>query len=377
MRFFFIIFAWLGVSASYAAPVSSLNCHSEIKAVRCILTSPINLHMKHFFLQAPPRLVIDIQEGDLLRPANIHIHNDFVVKNFRFSRHKNNKSIRIVFDLDHLPSFKLLQNKMGGQYQWQFILTNSFSSNIAQLKSPSSTNRKIMVVIDPGHGGKDPGAIGSKGQHEKNIVLAIARQMQRQINQQPGFSAVLTRNGDYYLTLRQRLAIARKYRPDMFVAIHADAYPQKNAAGASVYALSLRGATSEAARWLATKENESELMGGVDLGDKSHLLKSVLLDLSQSATIRASLQLGSGIIHSLSQIGPLHHEKVEQAAFVVLKSPDIPSLLVETGFITNPIEERKLSSDQYQKQLAWSISRGICSYFARERARNHFYNFRF
>ncbi len=225
--------------------------------------------------------------------------------------------------------------------------------------------RKVIVVIDPGHGGKDPGATGRRGTHEKHVVLSISRRLQRLINKQRGFKAVLTRNGDYYLPLRKRLAIARKYKADMFVAIHADAFKNRKANGASVYALSERGATSEAARWLAQRENKSELMGGVDLSDKGHLLRSVLIDLSQTATIGASLKIGTDMLRSLKGVARLHHSHVEQAAFVVLKSPDIPSLLVETGFISNSREERKLRSARYQQQLAVALMRGIKQYFVR------------
>lgn len=222
---------------------------------------------------------------------------------------------------------------------------------------------KIIVVIDPGHGGKDPGATGPKGHHEKMVVLAIAKQLQKQINSYPGFKAVLTRGDDRYLTLRYRLALAREYHGDMFVAIHADAFINATARGASVFALSQRGATSEAARWLAQRENQSELMGGVDLADKDQTLRSVLIDLSQTATISASLNMGSGIISHLRQIMPMHAYHVEQAAFVVLKSPDIPSLLVETGFISNPTEEQQLIMRSHQQKVAQAIAKGIVNYF--------------
>ncbi|MDF1796084.1 MAG: N-acetylmuramoyl-L-alanine amidase [Coxiellaceae bacterium] len=223
--------------------------------------------------------------------------------------------------------------------------------------------RKVVIVIDPGHGGKDPGATGRRGTHEKNVVLSISRQLQQLINQQRGFKAVLTRTGDYYLSLRKRLAIARKYKGDMFIAVHADAFKNRKAHGASVYALSERGATSEAARWLAQRENKSELMGGVDLSDKGHLLRSVLIDLSQTATISASLKIGNDMLQSLRQVTSLHHSAVEQAAFVVLKSPDIPSLLVETGFISNRHEENNLRSRRYQRRIANALMHGIKRYF--------------
>lgn len=224
--------------------------------------------------------------------------------------------------------------------------------------------RDIVVVVDPGHGGKDPGATGYHGTHEKNVVLAISRDIQRDINETPGFKAYLTRTGDYFVTLRGRLNIARQDKADMFVAIHADAYRDDSAQGVSVFALSERGATGEAARWLASRENQSELMGGVSLDDKSDMLRSVLINLSQTATVQSSLQIGQDLTQNIGYFAQLHHgHRVEQAAFVVLKSPDIPSLLIETGFISNIYEEARLNNPAYQNRLAQAISQGICEYF--------------
>ena len=238
---------------------------------------------------------------------------------------------------------------------------------LQELPNPGSVKfrkpRDVVVVIDPGHGGKDPGAKGCGGTQEKDIVLAIARRLQAQINQQRGFRAVLTRKGDYYIGLRERLAIAREYQGDMFIAIHADAHEHLDACGVGVYALSQRGATSEAARWLAQRENSSEFVGGLDLTDKDHVLKSVLIDLSQTQSITASLNMGSVLLENLGKFAPLHHSTVEQAAFVVLKSPDIPSLLIETGFISNTKEERRLRSAGYQEQIATALLMGIKNYF--------------
>ena len=256
-------------------------------------------------------------------------------------------------------------NQKQKQKQKQKTIDTVTQPVVSETADEHATNhREIIIVIDPGHGGKDPGATGPGGTHEKNIVLSISKLIQKQINAQPGYRALLTRTGDYYLTLRQRLAVARHDKADMFVAIHADTWRNKNARGVSIFALSQKGATSEAARWLATRENASELMGGVDLQDKSHLLKSVLINLSQSATIRSSLEIGQDVMQSVRPLARLHHNRVEQAAFVVLKSPDIPSLLIETGFLSNTVEEQKLRSNRYQAKLAYAIKSGICDYFA-------------
>ncbi len=245
--------------------------------------------------------------------------------------------------------------------------TDNYAENNAPLLSAGSGNRPVIVVIDAGHGGHDPGATGPNGIHEKNITIAIARDLQYLVDQQKGMHAVMTRDGDYYVGLRDRLAIARKDKGDIFIAIHADAAPELSgeATGASVFALSLHGASSEAARWIAEKENYSEL-GGIDLDnipDQDSTLRSVLIDLSQTATISDSLILGKDVLHQLGTLSPLHHNVVEQAPFMVLKSPDIPSILVETGFITTPYEEDHLADPIYQQELAHAMLNGIKNYF--------------
>lgn len=223
----------------------------------------------------------------------------------------------------------------------------------------------FVVILDPGHGGHDPGALGPNKTQEKRITLAIAKRLKTIIDRQPGMRAVLTRQGDYYVGLRERLGIARKAHGDLFISIHADAFHNPHSSGASIFALSQRGATSEAARWLATKENYSEL-GGVNLknlDDDSGMVRTVLLDLSQTATISSSLTMGSSVLSALRQVTKLHNRRVEQARFMVLKSPDIPSILVETGFISNPHEERNLSTPAYQERMSLAIYKGVAQYF--------------
>ncbi|KAF1067243.1 MAG: N-acetylmuramoyl-L-alanine amidase AmiC [Pseudomonas citronellolis] len=241
------------------------------------------------------------------------------------------------------------------------------SQPVAKLPAPTTGGKRdIVVAIDAGHGGEDPGASGPNGLHEKNITLSIARELQRQINQMKGFRAELTRTGDYFIPLRGRTAIARKKGADLFVSIHADAAPSRSAFGASVFALSDRGATSETARWLADSENRSDLIGGdgsVSLDDKDHMLAGVLLDLSMTATMSSSLDVGHKVLTSVGRVTSLHKNRVEQAGFMVLKSPDIPSILVETGFISNPGESQKLASSAHQQALARQISAGIRQYF--------------
>lgn len=236
-----------------------------------------------------------------------------------------------------------------------------------QAEPVTETTKKpaiFTVVIDAGHGGKDPGAKGKRGSQEKNIVLAIAKKLAREINQTPAMRAVLTRNGDYFIPLSERLKLARKGKADVFIAIHADAYFEENATGASVYILSPHGASSVAARWLAQRDNHSEL-GGVEfdaLQDQSPLLRSVLIDLAQTATARDSIQFGNTVLDALDEVSTLHYTHVERAPFLVLKSPDIPSILVETGFISNPREEKRLADATYQEKVAHALFSGIHQY---------------
>ncbi len=353
-----------------ATTLTGLQVSAKPTQWRLIFTANGPIHYRAFSLHHPPRIVIDIQNATLKHRLNQLLLTGTPVKRIRWSNRKN-KALRLVLDLKYPLKRRLnvFPPTRGQQYRlildlWQASAQSSKPKPIIRKPKKITALRKVIIVIDPGHGGKDPGATGRGGLHEKQVVLAISKSLQKIINQQPGFKAYLTRRGDYYISLRQRLAIARRYKADMFVAIHADAYRNHSANGASVYALSLRGATSEAARWLAKRENQSELMGGVDLADyKNHLVRSVLLNLQQTATIRASLQIGQDLLRYLSKIARLHHRRVEQAAFVVLKSPDIPSLLVESGFISNPREEARLRSPRYRRSLATAVMRGIINYF--------------
>jgi N-acetylmuramoyl-L-alanine amidase len=226
--------------------------------------------------------------------------------------------------------------------------------------------RKIVVAIDAGHGGKDPGAHGPSGVREKNVTLAVARELAKQINADPGMRAVLIRDGDVFVPLKQRYMKARSAQADLFISIHADASPNDTATGASVFVLSTRGATSQAARWLADTENAADLVGGVSLDEKDPGLAAVLFDLSQSATMRASDDLASSVLASLKDVGKAHKPGIERANFVVLRSPDVPSMLVETGFITNPGEEQRLNDAVYRSRLAAAITGGVRRYFSEQ-----------
>ena len=226
-------------------------------------------------------------------------------------------------------------------------------------------SRRITIAIDPGHGGEDPGAVGRRGTYEKHVVLAIARKLKGMVDATPGMRAMLTRDDDYFVPLGQRVQKARRVQADLFISIHADAFREPRARGSSVFALSENGATSAAARWLAQKENAADLIGGVDLDRRDPVLARTLLDLSQTAQISDSLKVGRYVLDGISTHNTLHKNNVEQAGFAVLKAPDIPSILVETAFISNPDEELKLRSDRHQQKFAESIHEGLSRYFAK------------
>jgi N-acetylmuramoyl-L-alanine amidase len=238
------------------------------------------------------------------------------------------------------------------------------SSSSSTSKSRPGLRRSIIVAVDPGHGGEDPGAVGPRGTYEKNVTLAIARKLVAMLGAQPGMRAMLTRDDDYFVPLSVRVQKARRVQADLFISIHADAFTTPTARGSSVFALSEHGATSAAARWLAQRENEADLIGGVNLDNKDPFLARTLLDLSQTAQITDSLRVGRSVLDGIGAVNSLHKGSVEQAGFAVLKAPDIPSILVETAFISNPDEELKLKSDRYQQKFAESIFSGVKRYFA-------------
>ncbi|PSJ18370.1 N-acetylmuramoyl-L-alanine amidase [Nitrosomonas supralitoralis] len=267
---------------------------------------------------------------------------------------------------------QILQHQPRLQLQPSNPVKHSGSFQAAKNRKPSTTPQKIMVpriiivAIDPGHGGKDPGAVGQQGTYEKDVTLAIARRLKEKIDKEPNMRAVLTRDGDYYISLPQRRINARRANADLFVSIHADANPKSHAHGSSVFTLSEHGATSTTASWLANQENsvDGDLMGGIDITSKSKDIKELLLDLSLNAAISDSVKLADYVLNQLGNINHLHKRNVEQAGFAVLKSPDIPSILVETAFLSNPKEEVKLRSGNYQNQMADAMFLGIKKYFA-------------
>jgi N-acetylmuramoyl-L-alanine amidase len=249
---------------------------------------------------------------------------------------------------------------------FQKTVTKNSVTNPVEPTKVAKRNKDIVVAVDAGHGGDDPGAHGQNGTEEKKVTLAIAKKLADLINKQPGMKAVLVRKGDYFVDLRKRMQIARAAKADLFISIHADAFQNSTVKGASVFTLSNKGATSEAARWLANSENASDLVGGVSLNDKEDVLASVLLDLSQTATQDASVKVARKVLKNFEDIGELHYASVQKAGFLVLKSPDVPSILVETAFISNPSEELKLVNTAHQLKIAGAIFNGVRSYFSKD-----------
>ena len=324
-----------------------------------------------FQLHQPERFVIDLPHASINHSlARLMHQSNYII---RLGEHGDG-SVRVVIETRTLINVQRQASSNPRELRYQFgasVRHVQASHPLAAAWTPRA--HVITVVIDPGHGGKDPGAFGYHRTPEKQVVLSIAKRLKQKIDAYPGMRAILTRDGDYFVDLRRRLDLSRRYRPDIFVAIHADAFTNPQSHGASVFALSPRGATSEAARWLAEKENHSEL-GGVnlrDLDDQNGMVRSVLIDLSQTATIQSSLKIGQNVLNQMGQITSLHNRRVEQARFVVLKSPDTPSILVETGFISNPLEEKRLASAQYQAQLSQAIFQGIRQYFQDYPPRGH------
>jgi N-acetylmuramoyl-L-alanine amidase len=295
-----------------------------------------------------------------------------LVKGIRSGLQQNNV-LRIVLDMKSTVNPKSFLLNPTSHYGHRLVLdleplTNASiddSSEPLPITARMPTlGRDAIVAIDAGHGGDDPGALGRRGTREKDVALSIARKLEKLLKTQKGIQPVMIRTGDYYISLRGRIRKARKLKADMFISIHADAFNNGRAKGASVYVLSKKSASSEAARWLAASENNSDLIGGVSLDDKDDLLASVLLDLSQNATQAASMDIGSKVLEELGDVGEVHKEHVELAGFVVLKSPDIPSLLVETGFISNSQEETKLRSQRHQQRIARALLKGIKRYLS-------------
>ena len=333
---------------------------------RVVFDLSTNVEHNLFTLKSPQRIVIDLNDTRQSRALITGAQNTSLLKGIRSAK-RDSGSLRVVLDLkDNVRprSFTLKPDGTSGHRLVVDLHATNLSPTpiVTSQQERQKQKKEFIIAIDPGHGGRDPGAIGHKGTLEKDVTLALARKMKKIINSAPGFKAVLTRDGDQYVVLRNRVKKARDNRADLFISLHADSFKSARVEGASVYALSLSGASTEAARRIAEKENASDLIGGISLADKDDLIASVLLDLSQTATIQDSLDFGSDVLSNLRKVSKLNNEQVQQAGFAVLKAPDMPSILIETAFLSNPKEERKLRSSKHQHKLANAVFAGIKSH---------------
>jgi N-acetylmuramoyl-L-alanine amidase len=364
---------------------------------RVTLENDSKLKATHFTIKDPHRLVVEIEGVDLdnkLKSLVAKIQsNDPYIAQVRVGQNRPGV-VRLVFDLKEEVQPQVFSLDPVGEYKHRLIfdlypqtpsdpitelLKKGSAPPIVTEKPPADLpdtakasedddkdgqklTRLVTIALDPGHGGEDPGAVGRGGSLEKNVVLSIARRLKARLEQQANVRVMLTRDGDYFVPLNVRVQKARKVQADLFVSIHADAFVEPTARGSSVFALSEKGASSTAARWLANKENAADLIGGINIRSKNQHLASVLLDLSTTAQINDSLKLAKSVLGEIGTINRLHKAQVEQAGFAVLKAPDIPSILVETAFISNPEEEARLSDENYQDQMADALMRGIRKY---------------
>lgn len=358
-------------SLAMAAQVEGVRLWTAPDHTRLVFDIDSPVEHRVFSLANPDRLVLDFEQSRTGGKFDAKGLADRHIKGLRHA-HRNDGRLRVVLDLRQSVKPKTFLLTPNEDYGHRLVVDlyggNAGKSDdkpkVAKSEKDIKELRDVVVAVDAGHGGEDPGASGSvNGTKEKHVTMQIAQRLKRQIDAQPGMRAVLTRTGDYYIGLRKRMTLARQHRADLFVSIHADAFHDKRVRGSSVYVLSGRGASSEAARWLAERENRADLVGGVSLDDKDDMLASVLLDLSQSATQEASLSAARRVYGNLGKLGKVHGRRVQQANFMVLKSPDIPSMLVETGFISNPQEEHNLRNGDYQERMAESIMAGLRQYF--------------
>jgi N-acetylmuramoyl-L-alanine amidase len=406
-----VLLVWAS-SAHAEIPVTSARLWPAQDYTRLTVESKSAIRYNQFTLANPDRLVIDLEEIELGAALN-ELSNkvskeDPYISSLRIGRFKPG-TVRLVLDLKTQVKPQIFSLKPVGEYGHRLVLdiypavpvdplmafvaqqlaasepvasdtnTEAVKTEAADSATPPSAasapppypelrNRVLVIALDAGHGGEDPGALGRRGTREKDVTLSIARELKVQIDATPGMRAILIRDGDYFIPLKGRVEKARRAHADLFVSIHADAFIKPHARGSSVFALSEGGATSASARWLAKKENEADLIGGVNLAVKDPYLARTLLDLSQTATINDSMKLAKHVLNELGGINTLHRGRVEQAGFAVLKSPDVPSILIETAFISNPTEERRLQDRDYQRKMAGAILVGIKRYFAQSPA---------
>ncbi len=385
--------------AATAASVVAVRVWPASAYTRVTIESTTPLTFSQFSLKDPERLVVDMEGIDLnneLQSLSGKVGQaDPFIQTLRAARNKPGV-VRLVLDLKASVAPQIFTLPPVGEYRHRLVIdlypdgqadpllaflgdkespagsAGKASEKPGQLQNPENTepgklqvDRLTTIVLDPGHGGEDPGAIGASGSYEKNVVLAIARRLKQELEQDPNVRVIMTRDGDYFVPLAMRVRKARAVRADLFVSIHADAFVRPDASGSSVFVLSEKGASSTAAKWLADKENQADLIGGVKFNTRDKYLAHTLMDLTQTATINDSMKLAKNMLSELGSVNRLHKPHIEQAGFAVLKAPDVPSILIETAFISNPQEEKKLLDEAYQTRMAQALHTGIRKYLGK------------
>jgi len=353
------------VLAHAATTVENIRVWSESGRTRVVLDLSAPAEHSIFTLRGPDRLVVDLKNSRLAEALGDLPKDSGSIRSIRTGLRANGQ-LRVVLDLNQTVRSRSFTAGPNDQYGDRLVIDLHQQGNLRAVKRASDeyiAGRDVVIAVDPGHGGHDPGAVGRAKTREKDVALAVSKLLASRIDAEPGMRAILIRKSDYYVDHRERMEIARKNKADLFVSIHADAVDDPRARGASVYVLSLKGASDEAAKRVAQRENAANLVGGVSLKDKDPVLASVLLDLSQNASLSAGLDVGAEVIEQLAKLGKVHRRTVQQAGFLVLKSPDVPSILIETAYISNPNEEKNLKSRSHQRKLANAILIGVRNYF--------------
>jgi len=356
--------------AAAATNVKDIRLSSHDGYLRLVFDLDKSVDHSIFTLNKPERIVLDLKNTKMVHGMVDRVGANSMIRRIR-SGVQNNDDLRVVFDLQHEVkprSFILGPSAKSGHRLVLDLHTEKSNPAVTKETRPTKKQlRDVIIAIDAGHGGRDPGATGKNGTKEKTVTLQMAQRLQKKINQQKGMKAVLTRKNDRYMRLRDRIHKARDYHADMMISLHADSFPDPRARGSSIYALSVDGATSETAKLLAEKENAADMLfGDVNLAVEDEMVKEVLFDLSLTGNIQSSLDIGDEILKQIKHVNRVHKKQVQQAGFAVLKAPNIPSVLLEAAFISNPREEKNLKSSAHQKKVANAVSKGVANYFARK-----------
>ena len=351
--------------AASATRVKDIRLSNNNGYVRLVFDLDKTVNHNVFTLEKPHRIVLDLKNTQMSHGMVDRVSANSLIRSIR-SGVKNSSDLRVVFDLQNKSKPRSFVLAPSGKSGYRLVLDLHDVENAKKVTKKKQL-RDVIIAIDAGHGGKDPGATGKKGTKEKTVTLQMARRLEKKINAQKGMKAVLTRRNDRFMRLRERIHKARDYDADMMISLHADSFPDPRARGSSIYALSVDGASSETAKLMAEKENAADLLfGDVDLAVEDAMVKEVLFDLSLTGTIQSSLDIGEEILGQIKHVNRVHKKQVQQAGFAVLKAPNIPSVLLETAFISNPREEKNLQSSAHQKKVANAVTKGVVNYFARK-----------